>query len=270
MRPARPLAILALLAAAFLFPTGATSAQGRGDDCALMRDELLFSDPKIQYQQKQAPSSDFLFGGSDTVRCLVEIMGEMRRSVRSSKIDPQMLGQLVRVTGVVRSILTTQGASAIRSFRRFDNPDSTIVLAFAARSDDPNLRINATLILADVIDNTTVCVPIDHLYDPALLESAGGDSGRVNLVGVVSVVAPWSYRENFDNITRLAIKLRNDIAGQDNVAQTKDVLNNLQTRLEFQSTLKAPNMARPLPVGERDCAQYEPIWANARERNLFY
>lgn len=246
-------------------------AQSKGDACGSIRNELLYIDQKAQMQRKAMPATDYLFGGTDTMRCLVDILAEMRRVVISPTIDDQTTTQLVRVTGALRSILSTQGNGAIRSYRRFDSPDATIALAFAARSQDPSLRINATLILADVIDNTTVCVAIDHLYDPDLLKPSGGDSGRINLIGVVSVAAPWSYRENFDNITRLAAKLRRDLSGQDNVSQTREVLANLESRLKFQSTLKAPNMLQSLPADMRDCAGYQPVWANkGGARNLVY
>ena len=53
-------------------------------------------------------------------------------------------------------------------------------------------------------------------------------------------------------------------------AQTGDVLANLEARLKFQSTLKAPNMLEPLPASMRDCADYMPVWANKDGRNLAY
>lgn len=268
MRPTILLGGLALLvvAVATSMTAGTVRAQ-KDENCQQIRDSLLYGDPKMQSQQVQGVAPDYLFAGRDTMRCLVDVLNEMRRSIHGIPLDDQTRGTLLRITGVVRSILSTQGAQAIQTFRRFDGVETASVLAFAARDDDPNLRINATLVLADVIDDATACVAIDHLYDPALLKSAGGESARINLVGVVSVVAPWGYRETYANIERLAEKLSADIRGQENVSQAAEVLANLKARLRFQ---KAPNRFAPLPGDMRDCAAYEPMWANTQRQNLIY
>jgi hypothetical protein len=65
----------------------------------------------------------------------------------------------------------------------------------------------STLILANVIDNTTVCVPIDHLYDPSI-----SINGRANLLSVVSVVAPWAYRQKYDNISKVQARISSTIS----------------------------------------------------------
>ena len=52
---------------------------------------------------------------------------------------------------------------------------------------------------------------LDHLYDPTLAETRWGRSGRLNLLGIAAVVAPWAFKENFENLTRLQAYV-NDIS----------------------------------------------------------
>ena len=171
---ASPLPGLARPGAPRHFSSLPAAAQSKGDACALSGTSCFMSIPREASisRRRRLPASTC---SAARKRSAAWSKSSARCGARCSSpaIDDQTRGQLVRVTGAVRSILSTQGNSAIRSFRHFDSPETTIALAFAARSEDPNLRINATLILADVIDNSTVCVPIDHLYDPGLHEVGG-------------------------------------------------------------------------------------------------
>ncbi|MDP3896415.1 MAG: hypothetical protein Q8Q62_07040 [Mesorhizobium sp.] len=256
---------LALIVAAQLAPSPALAQ--RGELCSSIREQLLFFDSPEQMQQKRALSGDYLFGSSGTIGCLVEMLREPGIATTSSEIDLIQGEWLLRITGAMRSILTTRGWSAIKDFRAVDDPSTTAVLAFAARSADAGLRVNATLVLADVIDDSTACVPIDHLYDTSQISTPQGASGRINLIGVVSVVAPWAYRPTFENIERLVAKLDADLADQQDVKQTMEVLANLKARLDFQKkSQKAPNRLSELPFNQRDCMTYEPLWAGAELR----
>ncbi|MBX3575317.1 MAG: hypothetical protein KF694_23465 [Mesorhizobium sp.] len=266
MRRVAALALLAFAAGMTLAPAKAQAQSG--DLCGDVREQLLVSDPlqKEQMQQSRHLSGDLLFGSSGTLRCLIDMLREPGINVTSTDIDPIQGHWLLRITGAIRSILTTRGTSAIREFRAADDLATTSVLAFAARSAEAGLRVNATLVLADVIDDSTVCVPIDHLYDPSLAATEGGTSGRINLIGVISVVAPWAYRPTYQNIERLLERLNADVKGKD-LAQTKEVIANLQARLDFQKkTQKAPNMNSDLPFDQQDCTLYRPMWAGLNLR----
>jgi hypothetical protein len=124
------------------------------------------------------------------------------------------------------------------------------------------------LILANVIDNRTVCVPLDHLYDSRLgsKEIDYSVRGQANLMAVVSVVAPWAYRENYDNIQTMVNVLGPKI--DPSLKQTLDILKNIQTRLNSQTNEN--NKGVPLPDYAKDCAKYVPTWANANTVNLKY
>jgi hypothetical protein len=124
-----------------------------------------------------------------------------------------------------------------------------------------NFRLNPVQILGNVIDNTTVCTPLAHLNDPALLESPNGINGRANLLGVISVVAPWAYKENFDNITRTTQAIKASIQdGDPNLRSTSASLANIDARLLSQTATSNKNV--PMPEAWRsDCAtRHKASW----------
>ena len=123
----------------------------------------------------------------------------------------------------------------IKTFRESDTIGVVSVLTYGARSDLYDARLNAVLILGNVIDNTTVCVPLAHLNDPEINDTDYGRNGRANLLGIISVVAPWAYAENYDAIekTRVAIGA---IAGENPDYQTaRNILQNIDKRLRSQT-----------------------------------
>ena len=61
--------------------------------------------------------------------------------------SPDIKGKFLRATGAVRTVMVNNPQSLgniIRSFREVDNLSVTSVLAFGARSDDYNVRLNWT------------------------------------------------------------------------------------------------------------------------------
>jgi len=199
--------------------------------------------------------------------CLVDELRKLRPRIAAPKIDPRDSPQLVRITGALRTVLVNDSVGALEEFRRLDDLDVISVLAFAARGDDQSARINATRILSDVVDNNTICVILDHLYDPELGSSDSGASGRVNLLGVTSVLAPWAYQENYQNIRRLVDYMRRQVSGAGDFATSVRVLDNIEERLRFQDSLKNKYKDGQLPSNLRDCVGYKPLWAGS---NLSY
>ena len=144
---------------------------------------------------------------------------------------------------------------------------------YGARTADDNVRSNATLVLGNVIDNQSVCVPLDHLYDSVL--GAGATSyhirGRANLLGVVSVVAPWAYKENYANIRTMWKYMDIEIASlksRPELQQTFQILENIDLRLKFQDQGEqkgqAVNKNTLLPRDLDACKHYRPKWALER------
>jgi hypothetical protein len=116
------------------------------------------------------------------------------------------------------------------------------------------------LILANVVDNRTVCVEIDQLYDEKIGLTPFGVKGRANLLAVVSVVAPWAYRETYENIENMIDVITGTLDESDPaIQQTRDIVKNIDQRLKRQTD--ESNKAQCLPADERDCYRYSPEWA---------
>jgi hypothetical protein len=191
--------------------------------------------------------------------CLIIYLRTLRATVDSANFgaSPKVLGEFLRATGAVRTIMTNntqQLSTIIETFRELTDLGVTSVLTYGARSDDYNARLNSIFILANVIDNTTVCVPLDQLYDPSI-----SVNGRANLLSVVSVVAPWAYRENFDNITKAHLFVTSKVSKADpNLKQTNDILSNIDSRLKSQTN--DSNKGVYLPRALQRCKGYRPMW----------
>ena len=126
-------------------------------------------------------------------------------------------------------------------------PETAVVrpLLWAARGQNQSLRLNATLILGNVVDNTTVCYVLHHLRDPDI-----NPNGRANMLGVTLAVASYAYEENANAIEETLKLLR---VGSD-MAQTQKIATDVAERVKVSS-----NRSRKLAVAglEEPCAKYK-------------
>jgi hypothetical protein len=90
-------------------------------------------------------------------------------------------------------------------------------------------------------------VPIAHLNDPDLEKTDSGKNGRANLLGVISVVAPWAYRENYDAISTTYKAVSDRIVNDPDSATTQRILDNIRKRLDSQD-VNSTNASIPLPA----------------------
>jgi hypothetical protein len=239
----------------------APSAVAQGAECAPYFDAVAASNVKIP-----AIVPDKLLQDSTTaITCLVAVVRRMAPETGPNGLRPETAVRLLSATAALRTIMTRgsspsdatiQNASVlndfISKFRGVDDVDVVSVLAYGVRNDMYDLRLNSVLILGNIIDNTTVCVPLAHLNDPSLLSSPYGINGRANLLGIVSVVAPWAYRENYDNITRTVQALK---AATPQAETTIAPLSNIESRLTSQTATS--NRREPMPSEwRRNCATY--------------
>lgn len=164
--------------------------------------------------------------------------------------------QKILLTGAIRARLVDGGAEAIRSFRLQDDLEIIRRLSQDAIGDDAALRVNATIILASVVDNSTICVPIDALYSLRGKYDETSDNGRFNMVGVIGTVAPWSYQENFAEITRALSEVSTELEGQKQYARTLALVDQV-TRRTNSSAVGAENRHEPAPSGLDNCKTYE-------------
>lgn len=194
------------------------------------------------------------------VPCLVRVVAELESSITSPKMPPDAGSKLLSATAALRAIMARQSAldaasgtpndttklnEFIALFRDKDNIAVVSVLTYAARSDIYDARLNSVLILGNIIDNTTVCVPVVHLNDPDLDSTDYGKNGRANLLGIISVVAPWAYSENYDAIEQTRAMLLAKVGDNPDYKTTRTILDNIDKRLRSQTN--QTNKSVPLP-----------------------
>lgn len=118
-------------------------------------------------------------------------------------IEPPFMDEdvpsLLPLISLVKIILRDE-EDAIEVFRKHDTDKTVKLLAWATNTmgddqRDTNLRSDATVILASVVDNSTLCIVLDQLRDPELT-----DNGVINLVQVATPAAGSAYEENFNAI----------------------------------------------------------------------
>lgn len=194
------------------------------------------------------------------VPCLVTLISGLEPSITSPKMPSDAGSKLLSATAALRAIMARQSAldaasgtpndttklnEFISLFRDKDNVAVVSVLTYAARSDIYDARLNSVLILGNIIDNTTVCVPIVHLNDPELDSTDYGKNGRANLLGIISVVAPWAYFENYDAIEQTRAVLSAKVGENPDYKTTRTILDNIDKRLRSQTN--QTNRSVPLP-----------------------
>jgi hypothetical protein len=184
------------------------------------------------------------------IPCLVMVLAGLEPSITSPKMSPDVGSKFLSATGALRAIMARQSAldaasgipndttklnEFISLFRDKDSIGVVSVLTYGARSDIYDARLNSVLILGNVIDNTTVCVPIAHLNDQDLDKTDYGKNGRANLLGIISVVAPWAYYENYDAIEKTKVQLSDNIGNNPEYKTTRTILENIEKRLLSQT-----------------------------------
>jgi hypothetical protein len=209
------------------------------------------------------------------IPCLVQIVGGVKDSVTSPNPSPEIRSKLLSATGAIRAIMTTLSAADekaksgsdpnaprqdtlnefINLFRTLDNLDVISVLTYGMRSDSYDMRLNSVLILGNVIDNSTICVPLIQVYDKRGEKESSYVNGRANLLAVISVVAPWAYRENYDNIQRTKDFVQRKVGTDASIPTTGKILVNIDQRLKSQVGDTNKNVQLS-PEIKSNCAAY--------------
>jgi hypothetical protein len=191
------------------------------------------------------------------IACLVPMLKELKDSIKPEIVNAETKSRFLSVTGGIRSIVTRISAgedrdktlpadqrdpkldtiaSFVATFQRFQTIDVISVLTFGARSESYDMRLNSVLILGNVLDEKTVCVPLVQLFDPSIDKTAYGINGRANLLSLLSQVAPWAYFEDFRNISRTRAYVSTKVSRDDgNFKGTNAILDNIDKRLLSQT-----------------------------------
>jgi hypothetical protein len=248
------------------------SASAQGNSCTIYVNA-------IQTSTKGVPivPDELLRDINIAVPCLVGIISGLAPDISDPKLPSEAGSQFLSASAALRAIMArqtvldkTSGKSDdvnlndfVRAFRLADNIAAISVLTYAARSDVLDARLNAVLILGNVIDNTSVCVPIAHLNDPQMDKTNDGPKGRANLLGVVSVVAPWAYRENYDAIDKTVKAVRARLPEDESAKTSLSILDNITSRLKAQGPNS--NQSVPLPKNwSANCWKYVTDYAQKR------
>jgi len=178
---------------------------------------------------------------------LPTVMGELKNvSGPADRWTPDQQSYILSVSDIIRTTLSNN-TEAITLFRSCDDASIARPLIWAARGQNQSLRLNSTLILGNVVDNTTVCFVLHHLADPDL-----SANGRANLLGVTLAMASYAYQENADSIERTLGTLKPRI--EPSMAQTQKLISDISVRTKASQnrtkSLAQANLGEP-------CAHYE-------------
>ncbi|BAM92371.1 exported hypothetical protein [Bradyrhizobium oligotrophicum S58] len=233
-----PIALLLCLLAIILTTVRSDGAFAQTDD----RCSIYFVSTTPEKGNPAVIQEAYLADINTAVPCLIQVIERLGGQINSPAVEPDVKSRLLTATGALRAIMTRLDSASnlnnfITLFRERNNINVISALTYAARSDNKDLRLSSTLLLGNVIDNRFVCVPLTQLNDPEFMKAAEAPSGRANLLGVVSVVAPWAYKENYENIDKTRDYIGGQIGREDSssMKNTLAILDNIQTRLKSQT-----------------------------------
>jgi hypothetical protein len=109
-------------------------------------------------------------------------------------LKPDRIQFFVAITDVLRIILVTNFDAVVEARTEVKRGDRGRILGpliVATGNAERSVRINATVILASVVDNGTVCLVLDRLRT-----DSRNMPEKINLLQVVAAMAGYAYREN--------------------------------------------------------------------------
>jgi hypothetical protein len=171
--------------------------------------------------------------------------------------------ELLRLLDEGRLLISTP--TNITAFRLNDNQSTIGKLVKISEIDDRSIRISASLILANVVDNTTVCVVLDRLLN----HSDINDDLRFNLVQIVRVASRnTTYAENYKWITAAIEHLRNQIRERPgDYDKTLSTLQSIEANLAaMDPAIRGRKLGDAFPGIDKECMELPNIKALERGR----
>ena len=164
--------------------------------------------------------------GKDALPALMAAISEsMHHNAQPSKWPAAERDFAILLTDVTRAILSGDRQAILR-FRQCTTDAIVKPLAWAARGDNQRLRVNAANILANIVDNTTICFVLHHLRDNTISKL-----GRANLLGVTNSMASYAYKENVASITKTLEIVTTQIGSSPGFDQSKSIIEDISDRL---------------------------------------
>jgi hypothetical protein len=233
-------ALVALALLAFVLLPGRALAQAGAGGCqrfqaALGSDSLSRDDLR----------------SSDALTCLAKALSDLQPVVNSIETAASRK-EVLRAARAIRVILEERKGNPIEEFRKGDDLRAISVLTFGARSDDYDTRLNTTLVLGNVIDDTSVCVPLDHLHDPKI-----SVNGRANLLAIVSSAVASMAPEDLGNVEKMSAYTRGALPRGSN--DSLRILDNLDQRVADRRA-KGPRADGARNPRTAECRAYKPLW----------
>jgi hypothetical protein len=169
-----------------------------------------------------------------------------------TQIPPKDYGSVLDLLQRTRD--ATDEPQAIDEFRDDDDLAVIETLVDMAALDDRGIRINATLILANVVDNTTLCALIDRLLAGNL-----SDNARYNLLQVVKVVASYARQENRAWIQAALEQTRVQIGNSESTARTSALVGEIAGVLDRGGPVDPATFAEKYPAEYAACVRLDHI-----------
>jgi hypothetical protein len=143
----------------------------------------------------------------------------------------------------------TEDPEAIKGFRAIDDLGVIRTLLDMAAIDDRGIRINASLILANVVDNTTVCAVIDRLVTGNI-----NDITRYNLLQVVKIVAGYARPDVRQWIEEALASTQSQVEGAENATKTRALVDEIAGVLDTSTPIGPKPLATKFPSDYGACA----------------
>ncbi|MER9191225.1 hypothetical protein [Mesorhizobium australicum] len=173
-------------------------------------------------------------GRADTVISVGQLddwvhqLNDLQGQTSPERFASQSVDLLARLNDWLSSV------DAVYFFRQWSKDDEVVKdLIPLAAGDVPEARIQATLVLGNVVDNTNVCYVISYI------EAGKGLSvnGRFNLLQVVLQVANYPLADTGVWISDMANQLLKKVSAEENMEKTVNLL------LKIRQTLADPKFS---------------------------
>jgi hypothetical protein len=198
----------------------------------------------------------------DALTCLTKALSDLQSTVKSVEAAASSK-EVLRAAKAIRVIFEDRKGDAIEEFRKGDDLRAITVLTFGARSEDYDTRLNTTLVLGNVIDDTTACVPIDHLYDPKI-----SVNGRANLLAIVSSAVSSMAGEDLGDVEKVSAYTRNQLPR--GATDSLRILDNLDARVSDRRGKTRGRTDGGANSRTADCRGYKPLWPPGAPKMTVY
>jgi hypothetical protein len=258
-----------LLLLSMLLPAGEAAAQS---SCSSYEAAVVSASPSAV----PVVPDNLLANWRAALTCLVPIIAGMKDTMKSGSVPAATRAKYLSAAGGIRAIATKISAAEEANkalpapqqatvdtiamfqaeFRKVQSIDAFAVLTTGARSDNYDMRLTSIVILGNVVDERFTCVPLVQILDPELDSVDYAINARANLLGMLSRVAPFVYKEDFANVQRVKEAIGKLIPrGDARFTQTTSILININQRLNAQTDASNRGVALE-PDAKEKCVSY--------------